>query len=109
MARVDVTFNGRVYPIACDDGQEQRVREIAAYVDVRLAEVKASVRSASDAHLLLMVCLLLGDELFDMRAALDGNAPADASGDGADGAEAAEAVSRIAGRIEAIAARLERT
>lgn len=107
MARVDVTFNGRVYPIACDDGQEPRVREVAAYVTQRLGDVKASVRSASDTHLLVMVSLLLADELFDARAGIpaDGAAGGDASAD----AEVAAAVGRLAGRIEAIAARLERS
>ncbi len=106
MARVDVTFNGRTYPIACDDGQEQRVREVAAYVDARLLEVKAAVRSASDAHLLLMVCLLLADELFDVRAALEKASGGNETEE--DGDVAAEAIGRIAGRIDAIAARLER-
>src|SRR3546814_6324355 len=55
------------YPIACDDGQEERVRQAAAYVDGRLTEVKAAARSASDAHLLLMVSLLLADERSEER------------------------------------------
>lgn len=100
MARVDVNFNGRIYPIACDDGQEQRVRDVAAYVNDRLGEIKASVRSASDTHLLVMVSLVLADELFDVRAGQLGEAAE---------ADTAAALDRLAGRIEAIATRLERS
>jgi cell division protein ZapA len=107
MARVDVTFNGRVYPIACDDGQEPRVREVAAYVNQRLNEVKSATRSASDTHLLVMVSLLLADELFDARGAAADGAAGEADGAARD-VQVAQAVARLAGRIEAIAARLER-
>src|SRR3546814_13832923 len=95
------------YPIACDDGQEERVRQAAAYVDGRLTEVKAAARSASDAHLLLMVSLLLADELFDLRAERDEGSAGSPAGTAVE-AEAADAIHRLAGRTEAIAARPER-
>ncbi len=36
VARVDISLGGRHYPIACDDGQEDRVRRIAAYIDKKI-------------------------------------------------------------------------
>lgn len=107
MARVDVMINGRTYPVACGDGQEDRVREMARYVEGRVAEIKTVAGSASDTHLLVMAALLLADELADSRAA---EARAGGAGDRAsdrDG-EVAAAIGRLAGRMEAIAARLER-
>lgn len=140
MARVDVTLNGKVYPIACDDGQEARVQECARMIDERMAEVRGAVRSATDNHLLVMVCLLFADELLDMRqqvadaqsqaaaaadraedavriaeearasaAGLPGQLPLDgvpATGEAE--AAAADALGRLATRVEALAARLER-
>ena len=140
MARVDVTLNGKVYPIACDDGQESRVQECARMIDERMAEVRGAVRSATDNHLLVMVCLLFADELLDMRhqvaeaqsqaanaaaraeeavrvaeeahiaaASLPGQLPLQgvpAAGEAE--SAAADALGRLANRVEALAARLER-
>lgn len=106
MARVDVTLNGRIYPIACGDGQEGRVRDMAAYVDRKLAEVSAAAQSASDMHQLVMVALLIADELFDARAAADGWTGA---GEADDAALVEEALNRLAQRMEALAARVEQT
>lgn len=109
MARIDITLAGRAYPIACDDGQEERVFEIARYLDGKLAEIRGQVASASDTHMLVMVALLVVDELFDAREELavwTGAAQESADGSGA-GAVAAEVVARLTQRVEALAARLE--
>ena len=65
MARVDILINGRTYPIACDDGQEDRVRDMAAFVDDQLGRLRTTAGSASDMHLMIMVSLMLADQLFD--------------------------------------------
>lgn len=67
MARVDITLNGRSYPIACEDGQEQRVLDLAEFLEERLSDIQSSVRQGSDQHLLVMVALMVADELFDLR------------------------------------------
>ena len=33
MAQVDIEVNGRFYRMLCEDGQEARLQELAAYVD----------------------------------------------------------------------------
>jgi cell division protein ZapA len=100
MPRVDIMLNGRSYPIACEEGQEDRVREIAVFLDQRIHEVKRQAPTATDAQLLVMVSLMVTDELFDASA----QGPAQ---DGQDSEQAAQSVGRLAGRIEALAARLE--
>ena len=44
MAQVNVAIHGKVYGIACDDGQERRVQELAGYVDMRLREIAGAIR-----------------------------------------------------------------
>ncbi len=115
MARLDITLNGRAYAVACEDGQEQRLRELAAYVDARLREVSAGVVGTSEAHKLALATLMLADEIFDLRAdaAKGGRRPAPQQPQ-ATQPEAGEeeavvaAVDNLAKRIEDIAARLER-
>ncbi len=72
MARVDITLNDRVFPIACEDGQEGRLMEIAGYVDDKLREIKTGIGTASDMHLLVMAGLMVADELLDAREELAG-------------------------------------
>mgnify|MGYP001460689665 CR=1 FL=1 len=71
MAQVTVTINGRKYPIACDDGQEAHLTRLGGYVDKRVDELVASVGQIGDAHLLVMACLLLADEMSDAYAELE--------------------------------------
>lgn len=106
MPRVDVTLNGRVYSVACEDGQENRVRELARHVDGKLRQVLArGAGGASEPQLLVLAALMVADELFDLRAEV----AARPSGPGADDAAVASAVDQLAQRIEAIAARIERS
>ncbi|MFE0757752.1 cell division protein ZapA [Inquilinus sp. NPDC058860] len=106
MARVEITLNNRPYPIACEDGQEGRVREVAAFVAERIREIQGSVRTATDTHLLVMVALMLGDELLDLREGKVPGAPAPAPSP-LDDPELASRLQKLADRIEAIAARVE--
>lgn len=106
MARVEITLNNRAYPIACEDGQEKRVREVAAFVEERIREIQGSVRSVTDMHLLVMVSLMLGDELLDLKAEKSAPPPPAPPGPLEDPALAAR-LQKLAERIEAIAARVE--
>ena len=51
--------NGRAYTIACDDGEEDHLRELAAHVDAKVREVMETVGQVGDQRLLLMAALLL--------------------------------------------------
>ena len=106
MARVDVTLNGRNYSVACEEGQEGRVRELARHVEGKLRHVLArGAGTANEAQLLVMAALMIADELFDLRAEAAAR-PSEAQQD--DGM-VADAVDQLAQRIETIAARLERS
>jgi cell division protein ZapA len=110
MGQVSVTVNGRQYDVGCDDGQEDRLRQLVDYVDGRMCEMVEAVGQIGEARLLLMASLLLADELSDARAELEirREAPVDGTEAAADhvrdaiGAE----IEALADRIEVIAARL---
>lgn len=69
MPRVDITVNGRPYPVACGTGEEQRVRDLAAYVDRKMSQVGGS-GGGSEAHRLVLASILLADELHEIKAKL---------------------------------------
>lgn len=67
MAEVKISMNGRQYGIACDDGQEQRVMDLANFVDSRLKEIAAAGAGTNDSHLLVLTSIMMADEMFEMR------------------------------------------
>lgn len=103
MPQVDIEVNGRAYRLLCEDGQEGRLHELAAFVDARLKQVTGGGKSGSDVHMMLMTCLVMADEL---QEAMAGRGIASLST--VNEAEAAAAVDLVAQRIEEVAARLER-
>ncbi len=79
MPLVNVMIASRAYTIACDDGEEEHLKELAAHVDEKAREVLASVGQVGDARMLLMAALLIADEHHDLTGQVaKGAAAADA-------------------------------
>jgi cell division protein ZapA len=76
MPLVNVMVNSRAYTIACDEGEEEHLKELAAHVDSKVRELLESVGQVGDQRLLLMAAVLITDELFEARARLDIHAKA---------------------------------
>jgi len=62
MPLVNVMVNSRAYTIACDDGEEDHLKALAAEVDSKVSELLGSVGQVGDQRLILMAALLLADE-----------------------------------------------
>ena len=126
MAQVNLTINGRHYDVACDDGQEEHLMKLAAFVDDRVANLKQTVGNLSESHLMMMASLVIADELDEALiqmeemqeaggAAASGATPPtkpsdhDGTATGPDPLEerAANALEACASRLESIATRLE--
>jgi cell division protein ZapA len=110
MSQVAVTINGHPYKIACDDGQEPRIRRLAQYVDARVGGFVKTIGQVGEARLLLLAALVIADELSDANEALaqerSRNRAAESEAEDAmDGA--AGNIHNLARRIEGIAERLE--
>jgi cell division protein ZapA len=71
MPLVNVMVNGRAYTIACDEGEEDHLKELATEVDTKVRELLASVGQVGDQRLILMAALLLADELHVARSQLE--------------------------------------
>jgi cell division protein ZapA len=104
MPQVSITINGRAYPVACDEGEEERIRELARMIDSKVAGFARQVGQAGEARLLVLAALVLADELAEANeTARRLGTPQVATGDAA----VATSVNRLVQRIEAVAARLE--
>ena len=62
MPLVNVMVNNRAYTIACDEGEEDHLRQLAGHVDGKVKELLESVGQVGDQRLLLMAALLIADE-----------------------------------------------
>jgi cell division protein ZapA len=100
MATVTVEINGRPYAVGCADGQEDRVRALAAEFDGHVRQVSGEVGHVGDLRLFLMAGLLLADELTEARAS-GGSHAAEPPAPATDGV--AEALNAVAARLEKIA------
>ena len=67
MAQVSLQINGYGYILGCADGEEEHLSALAADLDRRIDEIKASTGPSGEARLLLMAALVLSDELHDLR------------------------------------------
>jgi len=63
MPLVNVVVNGRAYTLACDEGEEARVRELGEYLDRQVTNLRGSSGQGGDTRLLLMAGLMVADEL----------------------------------------------
>ncbi len=112
MGGLSIVINGHNYRIACDDGEEKRLQELATFVEERVVEMISSVGQVGDDRILVMASLLIADELYDAREELEALRSASAGGAPAADREAvddrlAKGMDTLAQRIESIASRLK--
>ncbi|MFI3241332.1 MAG: cell division protein ZapA [Alphaproteobacteria bacterium] len=67
MPQVIITINNREYPVACGEGQEMRILQLAKIVDEKATSLGAGANQVSESMLLAMTSLLLADELSEVR------------------------------------------
>ena len=109
MAQITVSVNGRSYQVACDDGQEERVRGLAKHLDEKVAAFAQKLGQMGEARLLLLAGIAVADELAEATDTLRRTRrPAPAASAAAE-EKLAQNIDGIASRIEAIAERLEKS
>jgi cell division protein ZapA len=63
MSQVSVTINGRQYRMACEDGQESHLMQLAKLLDERIGELRGKFGQVGDSRLTVMAALTVADEL----------------------------------------------
>lgn len=64
---VTVTINGRQYRMACEDGEEDHLSELAAGLNERVDQLRGSFGEIGDARLIVMAALMVADELSEAK------------------------------------------
>jgi cell division protein ZapA len=99
VAKADISIRGRSFSIACAPGQEMRVQRLAEQLDARVRQISDAVGDIGEERLLLITALALLDELDSARRGVSQKPETDA--------RAIEILIAMAGKVEALAARLE--
>lgn len=67
MAQITVNINGRNYRMACEDGQESHLQQLAVQFDTTVRELRASFGEIGDQRLTVMAGVMGQDEVFELR------------------------------------------
>jgi cell division protein ZapA len=70
MAHVVVTIAGRTYRMACDDGEEPQVRDLAALVEEKILSMRGSFGDIGEQRSIIMAAIAIADETKSMREKL---------------------------------------
>ena len=65
MSHVSVTISGRQYRMACEDGQEDHLTQLAKDLDRRIDDLRNRFGEIGDMRLAVMAALMVGDELLE--------------------------------------------
>ena len=60
---VEININNQIYKIACDDGQEDHIKNLSLMINDEVEKLVSSLGQIGDARLLLMTCLIIADKL----------------------------------------------
>ena len=110
MGQVTVVLNGRTYRLECGEGEENHLIALAEYLGTHVEDMKRKFGQVGDDRLILMASLLITDELWELRREMEAlkASLATARRDRSVADETAKsAKADLAGRIEAVADRLE--
>jgi cell division protein ZapA len=72
MAQVTVTIDGKQYRMACDEGQEEHLMELASRFDQYVMHLKQSFGEIGDQRLTVMAGIMVMDELSELQRRMRG-------------------------------------
>jgi cell division protein ZapA len=70
MAQVTVTIDGKAYRMACEEGQEDHLTDLAAGFDQYVGHLKNQFGEIGDLRLTVMAGIMVMDELSEMKRKL---------------------------------------
>lgn len=98
MSNVDLMIGGRVFKVACAEGEEDHVSSLGRMIDEKVAAVPGA-SGQSEGKMLLFASLMLADEVHEAQSR---------GGSGASTASATQADPALAARLEALVSALEK-
>lgn len=104
MPQINISINGRSFPMTCEPGDEGKLKDLARYVDSHVANHVQNVGQVGDARLFLMAALTIAAELGNAVGRLEDMQHGLAMGD-----EAVAVLEEAARRIDTLSEKVEAT
>ena len=60
---VEINVNNHLYKIACEEGQEDHIQNLAKIINDEVQKLVSSLGQIGETRLLLMTCLIIADKL----------------------------------------------
>ena len=105
MAHVSVTIDNRKYRLACNEGEEARLKQLAAVIDGKIGELRSAFGEIGDQRLVVMAALTVADNLMEARDQIEAERER-ARAAIARSEAAATTIDSLGGRLETLAQRL---
>jgi cell division protein ZapA len=116
MAQVNVTISGKVYRMACDDGEEDHLAGLAERLNRSIEQLRQRFGDIGEQRLTVMAAITLADQQAEAErllgqaetelAGLEATRQADAARHAAAEAGVAQTIDQLAERVEALADRV---
>ncbi|MHB8886047.1 MAG: cell division protein ZapA [Methylovirgula sp.] len=111
MTQVSVTIAGHIYRMACADGEEEHLQELARQFDERIEMLRQNFGEIGDQRLTIMAAITVADELAESRrqiVALEAEIADIKSNSTHQSSAQGEWADRLANSLDETAARIER-
>ena len=101
---IDLNIAGRVYPVACREGEEETLQAAGRLVDAKCREALAGLGTLSESRQFMFAALLLADQLIDRNP---NQAPTIVEAPSGPDPATVERAEALALSLESLASRLE--
>ena len=72
MSKIAITLHQHEYVVNCDEGQEQRLRQVVELVQREMGAVADKVGNSTEPRHLMLTCLSLADKLLEAQNLANG-------------------------------------
>ena len=69
MTELEISIGGRIFSVACDNEEQEKVREAAALISEEADSIQAQLGRLPEAKMLLLSALMVADSLVDSKSA----------------------------------------
>ena len=68
MTELEISIGGRIFLVACDNEEQEKVKEAAALINEEADSIQSQVGRLPEAKMLLLSSLMIADRLVDVEA-----------------------------------------
>ena len=67
MSKLAIKLYNKEYSVNCDPGEEERLKQLVQFIETKMQDVASRVGNTTEPRLLMLTCLHLADQLFDVH------------------------------------------